>query len=133
MCGIKSKVIFLVFSLVFLLSPVFSFSEVVLTDEEYQTLINLIETSTTELTEYKTELRELREQLMESQAILDRESRKLTTLNSDLEILRLNYRTLWKSYNEQKQDQILTNILFGVGGGLLGFSVNAIIGELNAN
>jgi len=121
MCGKRLKLSLLLLVLLFSQS-LHLFSEVVLTDQEFQELTNLIETSLMDLEEYRI-------QLMEVQAILDREVRRLKMSSKELSIQRINYSLLWKSYELQRK-RIDLLWLDRIGGFIVGFGAGYGVDEI---
>lgn len=124
MCGPILKLSFFLFSLVFWLLPVCSYSDVVLTDQEYQTIMDSLIESDQELTKASNEMETLKMELKRADELLTEQAVTLAMLkiNSDL---------LSKSYEMQKKriDLIwLDRTVFGILGAGLGYSTKALVG-----
>ena len=118
-CGIKSKSLALLLALLFLpLSALFS--DVNLTDEEYQTIMDSLTESQTALTTSQEEMKKLRDQLNESKMELIRLQSTLTQQATELALLRTNSDLQSKSY-EQLKTRVDLLWIDRVGFGLLGF------------
>ena len=118
-CGIKSKSLALLLALLFLpLSALFS--DVNLTDEEYQTIMDSLTESQVALTTSQEEMKKLRDQLNESKMELIRLQSTLTQQATALALLKTNSDLQSKSY-EQLKTRVDLLWIDRVGFGLLGF------------
>jgi len=87
MCGIKSRLLGLLLGLSLLLLPVLSSADVVLTDQEYQEIMDSLIISDQELTEAKKEIEQSKMNLLRAQTLLTEQVTELAVLriNSDLQ------------------------------------------------
>ena len=123
MCGIKSR-IFLLGLAVLLLLPSYSFSAVVLTDEQEKALNQHLEglekelrSAREKLSEQKNELSEARKELTEAQSSL-KESKEILSEQKD------TLQQLEKSLQQEKRQQKWTTVKVGA----ITFAVGLVLG-----
>lgn len=123
-CGRKSRSLAFLLALLFLLLPVSSSADVVLTEEEYQTILDALTTSELELTTSQEELKKLKDQLEESKLESIRLQTTLTELGVTLATLKINSELQSKSY-EQLKTRVDLIWIDRVGFGLIGLGIGA--------
>ena len=123
MCGIKSRLLGLLLGLSLLLLPVLSSADVVLTDQEYQEIMDSLILSDQELTEAKKEIEQSKMNLLRAQTLL-------TEQVTELAVLRINSDLQSKSFETLKRrvDIIwIDRVGFGLLGLLGGYGLTKII------
>jgi len=123
MCGIKSRLLGLLLGLSLLLLPVLSSADVVLTDQEYQEIMDSLIISDQELTEAKKEIEQSKMNLLRAQTLL-------TEQVTELAVLRINSDLQSKSFETLKRrvDIIwIDRVGFGLLGLLGGYGLTKII------
>ncbi len=109
-----SKQLLFLAVLLFCLSVSSLSADVVLTDEEYQQIETALTNSSTELQQAQSELEKLKNQLIMSQKAWEMQSQISTTL--------------LESYEMQRTDQIIENVIVFLGGAVVGFAGGVITG-----
>ncbi len=107
------------------------FSEVVLTDEEYETILKELEESVQELEQSETAISELKQDLENSEKIIGLLEKEQEISANIISLLKLESSLQLKSLKERKNDQIIQDLkMFGLGflsgnltGGYAGFKL----------
>ena len=134
MCGIKLKLYFLVSVSLLLLLPVFCSADTVLTDEEYDMILESLETSSEELTAAQQEIARLKKLLKNSEISIVRLQSVLIEQATELGTLKINSELQSKSYETLKKrvDLIwIDRVGFGLIGVGIGVGVNEIYNRLD--
>ncbi len=108
------------------------FSEVVLTDEEYDTILTALEKSIQDLEASETANSELKKDLQNSEKIISLLEKEQTISVNIINLLKLESDLQLKSLKERKRGQIIQDLkMFGIGflsGNLTGGAVGIKIG-----
>jgi peptidoglycan hydrolase CwlO-like protein len=120
-CGRKLKALLLV---LFLLSlPLaYSYSEVVLTDQEYNQLLTALETAREELNRQEKTIERQRETLNKQENLIGDLKSKIERQNQQLTKLEQSLTEVLESLKEQRGAQIKSSIMWGS----IGFAVGAL-------
>jgi len=94
MCGIKSRLLGLLLGLSLLLLPVLSSADVVLTDQEYQEIMDSLIISDQELTEAKKEIEQSKMNLLRAQTLLTEQVTELAVLRTNSDLQSKSFETL---------------------------------------